>query len=78
MVKTSLLQTLDSRRVLVGTVGAVGTPGTKGAGILHAQDTCPIMNQHPVSLALDHDRARVLGIFIAKHISNPDVACRPF
>ena len=23
-------------------------PGTKGAGILYAQDKCPIMNQHPL------------------------------
>ena len=36
-----------------------------GAGILYAQDKCPIMNQH-------HDRAFVLGVWIAKHISNPD------
>ena len=48
--------TLDSRRVLVG------TPGTKGTGILYAQDTCLAMNQH-------HDRAHVLGVWMAKHTS---------
>ena len=77
--------------------------GTKGIGILYAQDkcpimqpcpvsqdTCPIMNQHPLmgedrdlytqdtcpiyiyidaKRPLVHDRARVLGVWIAKHIS---------
>ena len=46
--------TLDSRRVLVGAL------------ILYAQYKCPIMNQHPLSLALVHNRALVLGVLIAK------------
>ena len=33
-----------------------------GAGILHAQDKCPIMNQHLLPLVLVHDRALVLGV----------------
>ena len=44
-------------------LGALG-PGAKGAGILYAQDRCPIMNQHPLSLALVHHRALVLGVWI--------------
>ena len=47
------------------------------AGILNAQDECPIMNQHPARVEqrpLVHDRALVLGVWITKHISNPDVA----
>ena len=56
-------------------LGPLG-PGTQGAGILYAQDKCPIMNQHPSSQALVHDtgRALVLGVLRAKHISNPVVA----
>ena len=50
-----LIQNLDSRCVLVG------TPDTKGAGITYTQDKCPIMNQHPLLLALGRDRALVLG-----------------
>ena len=48
-------------------------PSTQGAGILCAQDKCPIMNQ-----LLDHDRALVSGVWTSKHISNPDFACKPF
>ena len=57
-------------------LGPLG-PGTKGAWILRAQDKRPIVNQHPLSLALLRDRAQVLGVLIAKQISNPDVACEP-
>ena len=31
---TSILQNLDSTRVLIGTVGTVGTPAPVGAGIV--------------------------------------------
>ena len=47
-----------------------------------AQDKCPrIMNQHPPRVGyrpLVHDGAPVLGVWIAKHSSATDVACKPF
>ena len=44
-------------------------PGAEGAGILYAQDTCPIMNQ-----PLVHDRALILGVWMAKHMSTREFA----
>ena len=49
-------------------------PGTKGNGILCAQDKCPSMNQHPLWRPLVHGMALVMGKRMAKPISNPDVA----
>ena len=60
---------LDSRLVLAG---------SQGAGVL-VQYARQVPFHEPTSVKvgkapLDHDRALVLGVWIAKYISNPDVA----